>query len=803
MGKKAIFLATVFACVLTFPHASFAEEDQNSTNATAPAASEADNSGAGGEQEGEIVVTASRRAETLSRVPASVAAFSAGLMDSKGIRNIQDLARNTPGLTFNPSFGNATSISIRGISGSGVATTGIYIDDTPIQVRSLGVSSYNTYPLIFDLERVEVLRGPQGTLFGAGSEGGTVRFITPEPETSGSSIYARAEVNTIQNGSMGYEAGAAYGVALVEDKIGLRVSAWHQHQGGYINNVDPITREMNQENINQRDAAVLRLAMALKPTERLTFTPSIYYQKLSSGDLGWSWTQYSNPDEGNFVAANVTRQPSEDKFYLAALKATYEADGFTIYNSTSYFGRKQNDVYDYSVLIPAYYTPHNMDPRFPNYPAYAEFWQSQNVFNQEIRIQSENPASAFKWLIGGFYQRAVQNMREDIVDPDFPALIAATRNGATVQQITNSPMLSSQRIYLELDRSVDTQYAAFADLSYTLFDQLTLNVGLRYAHTPVYASQEAHGPFNAGDTFNAGTASDNSVTPKFNISWQINPETMVYGRIAKGFRPGGINRLIPYDPASTNPSVITCTQDQDRTGGRIPGSYTSDSLWSYEGGVKAATPDRRFSIDASGYYIKWSNIQISRGACGVSGVGNGGNADVKGFEVALTARPIDALSLGVNASYINSTYSTPILVNPTTNLAGIRTNVSTSVGDALVATPWTVTANAQYNYRLFERPGYLRVDYEYRGGLKLTPNINPANSGYDPHNLIPPSYHFLTLRSGLKFADDKVDVSVFVQNLTNIHPFNYFRFERRNVYDITKFGTFTPRTFGMTATMRY
>ncbi|CAN5302911.1 TonB-dependent receptor [soil metagenome] len=798
MGKKAKFLASVVASVLIVPSAVFAAEDQSATSVSATAANEADtNLG------GDTVVTASRRTETLSKVPASIAAFGAPLMDSKGIRNIQDIARNTPGLTFNPAFGNATSISIRGISGAGVATTGIYIDDTPIQVRSLGVSSYNTYPLIFDLERVEVLRGPQGTLFGAGSEGGTVRFITPEPQTSGSSVYARAEVNGIQNGSMGYEAGAAFGTALVEDKIGLRVSAWHQHSGGYIDNVDPITRQMNHKNINQRDADVMRLAVAFKPTERITITPSIYFQKLSSGDIGSIWIPYSNPDKNVFRSANVTRQPSEDKFYLASLKASYEGEGFTVYNNTSYFGRSQNDVYDYSVLIPAYYTPRNIDPRFPNYPAYAEFWQTQDVFNEEVRIQSNSTTSPFKWLIGGFYQRAVQSMHEDIVDPDFPALIAATRNGATVQAVTNSPMLSSQRIYIEDDRSVDTQYAVFADVSYTLFDQLTLNAGVRYAHIPVYASQEAHGPFNAGDTFNAGNAADNSVTPKFNISWQLNQRTMVYATVAKGFRPGGINRLIPYDPASTNPSVITCTQDQDRTGGRIPGTYTSDSLWSYEGGFKAATRDRRFSIDASGYYIKWTNIQISRGACGVSGVGNGGNAEVKGFELSLNARPIDALSVGVNVSYINSTYTTPILVNPTTNLAGIRTNVSTSIGDALVATPWTVTANAQYNYELFTRPTYTRVDYEYRGGLKLTPTINTANSGYDSHNLVPPSYSFITLRSGMKFADDKVDVSLFVQNLTNTHVYLSQRFERRGVYDVMKFTTFTPRTFGITATMRY
>lgn len=164
----------------------------------------------------EIIVTASRRKAMLSKVPISVAAMTNEAMDAESIRNIEDIARNTPGVNLGRGFGNATNISIRGIQGSGAGTTGIYIDETPIQVRTLNVASYNIYPQVFDLDRVEVLRGPQGTLFGSGSQGGTVRFITPSPSFSGDAMYGRAEVNAIENGSMGYQAGLAYGTALVE-----------------------------------------------------------------------------------------------------------------------------------------------------------------------------------------------------------------------------------------------------------------------------------------------------------------------------------------------------------------------------------------------------------------------------------------------------------------------------------------------------------------------------------------------------------------------------------------------------------
>src|ERR1700689_889744 len=169
----------------------------------------------------EVVVTATRRSEKLSKVPESISAFTTEKMDQLDVKNIGDLVRFTPGVTFDP---ESKDISIRGVNSSaGDATTGIYIDDTPIQIRALGFGSDNTLPAVFDLERVEILRGPQGTLFGAGSEGGTVRYITPQPSLEKLSSYARAEVATTAHGGTSYEAGAAVGAPIVEGKLGFRL----------------------------------------------------------------------------------------------------------------------------------------------------------------------------------------------------------------------------------------------------------------------------------------------------------------------------------------------------------------------------------------------------------------------------------------------------------------------------------------------------------------------------------------------------------------------------------------------------
>lgn len=738
----------------------------------------------------------------LSKVPISVAAMTNEAMDAESIRNIEDIARNTPGVNLGRGFGNATNISIRGIQGSGAGTTGIYIDETPIQVRTLNVASYNIYPQVFDLDRVEVLRGPQGTLFGSGSQGGTVRFITPSPSFSGDAMYGRAEVNAIENGSMGYQAGLAYGTALVEGKVGLRVSAYMAHTGGYMDRVDPVEKdadgnfEVKDTNVNQSDTQVFRAALGFKPSDRLTITPSIYYQKQTMGDNGWYWHQYSDPDNNEYANANTTEATASDRFLLGALKVEYEGEGFTVTSNTSKFTRHENSVYDYSVLVPAYYIRKPFAPEFPNYPAYAEFWQKQNVTTQEIRMQSDNSDSPFTWLIGGFYQNAHQEVLEDIYDRNFPLLID-TYYDQTVEEYSGLSMLTQNRILFEDDYAIDKQYAIFGEIGYTLFDQLTFTGGFRYGKMKTNLRSYATGPFNAGTTEIDGTVEETPFTPKFNVAWQVSDATLLYGTVAKGFRPGGVNRAIPYDPGSTVQSVITCTDDQDRNGGPVPRLYKSDSLWSYEIGAKTSMFDRRLSIDGSAFIIKWDDMQVSRGACGIAALNNSGNSESKGFELALNYRPVNALTLGVGVSYVNAEYTKALT---TINSSNVVSTV-TAIGDAVVTQPWTVTASAQYDTSLWDRETYVRADYEYRGGYNRPSSLNPITTGYNPDTLKPEEYSHVTMRAGMKFGN--VDISVYAKNLTNANPRLYWRYERRGVYGLNRAGTITPRTFGLTGTFRY
>src|ERR1700689_5232629 len=224
----------------------------------------------------EVVVTATRRSEKLSKVPESISAFTTEKMDQLDVKNISDLVRFTPGVTFDT---ESKDISIRGVnSTAGDATTGIYIDDTPIQIRTLGFGSDNTLPAVFDLERVEVLRGPQGTLFGAGSEGGTVRYIMTQPSVTQESTYAKSEVSFTRDGQPSYEAGIAHGGPIIDDVVGFRASVWYRYDGGWIDRIDPTTLAVVDKDANHANTVAARLAFLIQPNDSLKITPSVMYQ---------------------------------------------------------------------------------------------------------------------------------------------------------------------------------------------------------------------------------------------------------------------------------------------------------------------------------------------------------------------------------------------------------------------------------------------------------------------------------------------------------------------------------------------
>ncbi len=538
----------------------------------------------------EIIVTATRREETLLDVPISMAAYTQESLDRKGVRSIEDLARITPGLSIMQGFSGIKYISIRGVESRwGATTTGVYIDETPVQVRSLSVST-NFYPSLFDLERVEVLRGPQGTLFGAGAMGGAVRFILAKPGLTEYSASARTEVGFTEGGDWSTEAGGAIGGPLVQDKIGFRASAYHRHDGGYIDRVPfYANRGTSEKNSNSRDTLVGNVALTFAPTEEIKITPSVFYQKVNRDDTEqfWTWKPGSTREPlPEFTNGEGVASWGDDKTVLYSLNAEYDAGGVSLISNTSYMdrdvvSRDDGTAFILDVLGPAIFRSDGMGGVRPTVfsdqlPDAGErstinVWMMQRSFTQELRLQSNPDAdSKLSYVFGLYYQNLRQSVRERdaAVVPDvFSPNVVAPLFGLPVG--TPLPLAPDGAYSVAFDGTRDEQYAAFLNLDYKLTDRLTVSAGARISRMEfdfLGTSEFVGIPDRA-----SGRAEETPVTPKFGIEYKPTENWLVYASAAEGFRPGGANRLVGEGTCVSELNALGLTQVPSRvpTGQRL------------------------------------------------------------------------------------------------------------------------------------------------------------------------------------------------------------------------------------------
>ena len=684
---------------------------------------------------GDIVITARRRAEALLDVPVSVTAFSQAGLDRIGAREVDDIARLTPGVrfereTFGPS--NRSSIAIRGVSSSvGAGTVGVYIDDTPIQIRNIYYTTTNAYPRLFDLERVEILRGPQGTLFGAGSEGGTVRFITPAPNLTKVGGYGRAEVAFTEHGDPSYEAGVALNVPIATDKAAVRASIWHRRDGGWIDRVgldDP--SQVLGEDDNYGSTTVARIAVALAPTETLTLTPSFFYQDQRSHGGSSYWLSLSDPDEGLYRNASPLPSTSKDQFGIGALAATWDIGPVEIVSNTSYFKRNSDVFPDYTGTGLATLTGSALPP-FPGAATPAKWLDDQENFTQEVRVQSNDPNASVSWVAGVFYSHSKQRSQQLIGGQQLERLLEYLYGfPITVEEAFGQGLYQGEYSYATDDHTVDEQIAGFGQIDIKATDRLTLTAGLRVSGTKFSFVSATDGPY-LGTSSISGSTNQTPVTPKFGISYKVGDNGLLYASASKGFRVGGAQR----------PAPVTCADDLEDLGiSQIPRTYDSDSVWSYELGAKGAVLDRKLQFESSVFQVDWKNIQqsVSLPGCNLSYIDNLGSARSRGFDLSLTARPVPPLTLGLAVGYTHADYLVDVPAAPP--LFIVRK------GDTLGQRPWTVYANAQYDTTIGAVDAYARVDYSYES---KNGRSRPADRvDYDPLIPRPPETHQVSLRAG-------------------------------------------------------
>jgi iron complex outermembrane receptor protein len=835
----------------------------------------------------EVTVTATRHAESLSKVPISVSAFTQDQMDAQGVKQLDDLVRLTPGLSFtNTSAAGANQIAIRGISSSaGSGTTGIYIDDTPIQVRNLGFASGTALPGLFDIERVEVLRGPQGTLFGAGSEGGTIRFIQVEPDLSHYSGYARAELANTENGAPSYESGAAFGGPIIADELGFRVSAFLRRDGGYINQVNGTYRIVDptgaaygnsvdftptqtvSEDANWKSTVAVRAALKYAPTDNLTFTPSFFYQKqhvndspdasywLSQSDL--NTRSYSRPyyfagdpqtDPSVTALSGPNNQPGDDQFILSAFGINWNLGPVRLISNTSYFDRHNVQWYDYTKVYLEFYEL----AQFPGGGYAPPGWKSDSAYSngqknfiQEFRVQSNDTQSRVTWVAGAFFSRDKQTAYQptyvnflanapyvgfgpgDSASPGGPPYGPGSTAFQNFLGVNQGP--NSLQYYADW-QTIDQQLAAFAQADFKLTKKLTLTTGVRVSRTklnynagfsgpdnnaaapfglaclpgtycatpadsvPVGAYAVGTGPFTASYPSSTASSSQTATTPKVGASYHLDDDNMLYASAAKGFRPAGASLRVPS----------ICQGDLETFGyvdaqghSTQPLTYGSDSVWSYELGSKNRLFDGHLVLDGSVYWINWKQIQtdVFLPDCAYDFVANLADATSRGFDFGFQALLMRNLTLSGTLAYNDATFSTDAK-----SPSGV---VIYRQGEGIpgAAAPWTASLSGEYDFHLFtSRDFYLRADYTRTSQERPTGAMVAGTPQYDPLLLPNAAYGMLNARLGMRFAG--VDVSLFVNNLTNAAPL--IGLAHSTVYDTQDWTAeaLRPRTYGLTLTYR-
>jgi iron complex outermembrane receptor protein len=829
----------------------------------------------------EIVVTATRREESISKVPISITALSQDALDQKGIRDFSEMVRFTPGVSIDTSGTNA--IAIRGISSSGGAgTTGIYIDDTPIQMRALGFNPDDALPKAFDLDRVEVLRGPQGTLFGAGSEGGTVRYIMMQPSVTKESTYARTELSYTQFGEPSYEAGIAHGGPIIDGVLGYRASVWFREDGGWINRVDDTTGAITEKNANHAQTAALRLAFLYQPADNVKITPSIAYQSKQQHDISTYWPAYSNPGGGQFNDATPERIPSPDQYYLPALKIQVDFAHATLISNTSYYHRDEQDSYEGTLYDLAFYQalgwPNALYPGAPplgcgsasttamqpcswyplldskgvhlpagfaGYSTPNTMTNQQRSWTQELRLQSTDNDSKWRWTVGAFWSLSQELSIEQLNDPNIgnflsalyggPALDAIYGTGAsTPNNIANNLFFNPQNtlftgpyyncvgapgstvqpaaypipncdIYYNYNKSYDRQLAGFGEVNYKLTDQFSLTAGGRVARMGFSLQHYANGYENYGPSLRSGTQQQTAFTPKVGLNYQADDHNLYYFTYAKGFRPGGSNPPLP--PLFCAPGLV-----QDGfANGQAPATYNSDTTQSYEVGSKNNFNDR-LKIATSVYYIKWNGIQQNvyvPGNCGLQFTDNLGTAVAKGFDFQADASIGGGLSLEASVGYTSARFTQ-------NSLAGLAIAGDAISGEAAINyspgtnAPWTIAVGPQFDFRAAEHDAFVRLDWEYTSKNPWTaPVQDPASKQYDPFSYSLPATSFVSLRSGVKLGNWQV--SAFIDNLFDSHTVLNYALVQNDSFNPAGVGavrpqendfTFRPRTFGITATFK-
>lgn len=685
----------------------------------------------------EVVVTALKRSTTVQTTPISVSAVTEKSLQALGASGIQDYFRTVPNLQVDGNSPTSRRLTLRGVRSAGEATVGLYYDETPLTGpagTTADASSTSADVNLFDAERIEVLRGPQGTLYGSGSMGGTLRVILNKPDSSRYAGAVEAQGTSTKGGSNGYSVKGMVNVPLIEDKLAARLVLYKTEGGGYVDDV-----LLKKKDINDQHSSGGRLMLGFTPTENLTINATGLYQKTNLDGQN-SWYPALGKDAYSTNARVIA--PTSDNLRLYNVTGKWDLSFATVTATSSYYKWTLLRNSDYSPTLsgsranatscrnyiaggpaPTGSTnPACTAAQLTAYTAYADsrtpgaLYQPMGLtsWNHELRMTGALFDDKVNWTGGVYLEK-----REDYIESK------VAKGDATTGVINPNDLTAWRHV------GTDTkQTAFFGEVSWKPIEKLTLTGGVRrFKYDKTVSGQVLISNFitqsYVGPAAQVDAGADGWVS-KLNASYQVTSDVMFYAVAAKGFRPGGANNV---------PGLASALL-----------GYAPDSLWNYEGGVKSQWFDRRLTLNAAAYQIDWSNMQISATSANgaFSYLTNAGKARIKGFEIEAVARPISGLTISGTAAVVDAKLTedqanSTILITGSTGLRGDKfPNVAKFSGSAAVEYTWPLKGDLN---------GLIRADYAYVG--ESASQFRPTYVYYEKQG----DYGYANVRVGVEGAD--------------------------------------------------
>ena len=704
----------------------------------------------------EIIVTARKRTETLQEIPSSIAALGNEQLSKLGADSLEQFAGQTPGVSMTGNRANS-QIVLRGVTTGPVnqdqaeikETVGLYLDETPIAVQR-----FSPNLKLYDLDRVEVLRGPQGTLYGAGSMAGAIRLITRKPNTNEFSASAKGELASVEHGGTTRTIDGMVNIPVVSDVFAIRAVGFWKHNAGFIDNVTT-----KQNDVNWEESKGGRIAARLIPGPATTIDAMVSYQQSRHN----ARSVYA--EEAGYLNTTVAiNEPYVDKNLTASLTVNQELDPFDV----TFVGSYRNKKLDYLIETGTFVS--FVAPNYRSLPlGVIKNNANQEDYSTELRFSSK-PSSPVQWTLGAFYEDKSNFFAQDltVAGVDAAGGFNSTAFGAVKDQLYVSGINLKER-----------QIAVFGEVVVPVGDHLKATVGGRYFDAKQRSSVRFGGIF--ADP-NVGTFPfknhESGFNPKFNLSYEFDRDHMIYAQAAKGFRLGGTNEPVP---------ATSCAADLAARGlAKAPDSYKSDSLWNYEVGAKTSWLDRALTVNVSAYHIDWKNPQVTAQlGCGFNVFVNAGGLKIDGGELETVIRPTEGLTIRGGFGYTNS------------RLTQDLTFVSGRKGDHAPFVPkWTMSGSVDYTHKLSDSlEGFVFLSYQ--GNDVRNTRFNPALAA----NSRLPAYDIINARIGVNA--DRWSLELFAENLGNSRGLTNRNFYPFSLTAMTQMEVVTPRTIGVDLSVKF